>query len=222
MACMYCGKDFLNMNLMYHHINTDHSGIFVPQNSTYSNSKDASPKLKTYPCDLCTMKFETSSALKDHLENIHWKLNVDYNATTSQQAKATDLSRKRKIDDVDDKRNDATKRNSPSAAGSPYDANDKPCICSYCYAQMPNFKSFLVHMESHVSLSASNFVGYCPICGEPGRDPIEFSSHIFSHIVSDVTGRCCHQCKKSFDQLEQLQKHNFEVHSQSLDRKSVV
>ncbi|XP_022915192.1 zinc finger protein 423 homolog isoform X2 [Onthophagus taurus] len=200
-ACMYCGKDFATMNLMYQHINIDHSSLFFQHSSL------------SYVCDLCSMKFDTSQTLREHLEGVHWKLNA---VGTSSQAKATDLSRKRKCDEPEDNRKTEEIKNSPSTVSSPYDTNDKPCICSYCYAQMPNFKSFLVHMETHVSLNASSLIGYCPVCGEPGRDPIEFSSHIFGHVVSDATGRCCHQCKKSFDQLDQLQKHHFEAHSQSV------
>lgn len=232
---MYCGRDFPSLNQMYQHISADHSAIFLSHNLNYNsqpspNSKDSLQKsyqqtgnIPTYACDLCTMKFETSQFLKEHLKNNHWKVGNNDSTQSTQstpQSRPTDLSRKRRVDeskDNDKRKLEEHKRNSPSATSSPYDSNDKPCICSYCYVQMPNFKSFLIHMESHVSMNAANsFIGYCPICGEPSRDSIEFSSHIFNHIVTDITGRCCHQCKKSFDRLEQLQKHHLEVHSQSV------
>ncbi|GJQ67475.1 putative metal ion binding protein [Trypoxylus dichotomus] len=227
-ACMYCGRDFPNMNQMYQHISADHSAIFLTHNLSYNpqispSSKDSFQKtnLPSYACDLCTIKCETAQSLKEHFKNNHWKIGSNQSSESTPsglQSRPTDLSRKRRVEESEenDKRKLEEKKTSPSSS-SPYDSNDKPCICSYCYVQMPNFKSFLIHMESHVSLNASNsFIGYCPICGEPSRDSIEFSSHIFSHVVTDITGRCCHQCKKSFDQLEQLQKHHLEVHSQNV------
>lgn len=235
-ACMYCGRDFPNMKLMYQHVSVDHSAIFLSHNlncgtETSSISKECSrksyqqcnnlPNPTHIHCDLCTVQFETIESLKEHLKSTHWKIGGAQNEVqTMLQSKPTDLSRKRRMEDLGEndrrKSEDHNKRTSPSSATSLYDSNDKPCICSYCYVQMPNFKSFLLHMETHVSLNASNSFGFCPICGESTRDSIEFSSHIFKHVVADVTGRCCQQCKKSFDQLEQLQKHHLEVHSQNV------
>lgn len=241
-ACMYCGKDFISMNHMYQHINSEHSNLFanIPHsyqtntsnyNQLTSNAEDLSIRHNnspTYACDRCNMKFDSPQLLKDHVDASHWRPTINsglLNDINSQQQKPTNLSRKRRTDESIDKIKDADtpKQVSPSSAESSYDANDRPCICSYCYVQMPNFKSFLIHMETHVTFNANNtattnnpYTKFCPICGEPGRDSIEFSKHIFAHAITNIIGKCCHHCEKYFDQQDQYQKHLIEAHSQTI------
>lgn len=233
------------MNHMYQHINSEHSNLFTNISHSFqtnisnyspltSNVEDLSIRQNsspTYACDRCNMKFDSSQLLKDHVDTVHWRpiLNsglIQLNDMNSQQ-KPTNLSRKRRTDESIDKIKDVdtpNKQASPSSGESSYDTNDKPCICSYCYVQMPNFKSFLIHMESHVAFNTTTnatainnpYTKYCPICGEPGRDSLEFSKHIFAHAVTNITGKCCHHCEKYFDQQDQYQKHLIEAHSQTV------
>lgn len=233
------------MNHMYQHIHSDHSGIFKSLPNNFSSCianynplpiavEDLSVRQNNsliYACDRCNTKFESLHLLKEHTNKAHWRLSnsaqineISSQTSTNQQQKPTDLSRKRRADESVEKiENDISKLASPTSAESSYDANEKPCICSYCYAQMPNFKTFLIHMESHVSFNNSNSVNpnnpyskYCPICGEPGRDSVEFSKHIFAHAITNIAGKCCHHCEKYFDQYEHFQKHLIEAHSQTI------
>lgn len=210
---------------MYHHASVFHA------DATNGSSSRASPKRNGTPligCDRCTMHFENMKALSEHLATVHWKppLKKDRDnspAFAPYQSQPTDLSHKKKEDLMEAK--PAKKLKTNDCMSSPYESDDKPCICSCCYAQMPNFKSFLVHMESHVAMnqatSNNSFIRYCPICGEPGRDPIGFSNHLFAHAITNVPGRCCHPCKKSFDGREDLQKHLAEVHMLSVFKCSI-
>ncbi|XP_017774046.1 PREDICTED: zinc finger protein 423 [Nicrophorus vespilloides] len=224
--------------------------------SPKTSRQNSSP---TYACDRCTMRFDSPILLQEHIENVHWGPTglYKYDFTTmsnssgisneksshslaaTSQSKPTDLSRKRRSENpldfkLDKRKADeaalVSKQTSSPSTGSPYESNDKPCICSYCYAQMPNFKMFLLHMETHVSmstpstplpLSTNNVIGCCPLCGEPARSTLELGRHIFSHAISNVTARCCHCCKKPFDQIDDLQKHLLEAHSQTVYKCSI-
>lgn len=222
---MYCSKDFPNLETMYQHMSILHADM---TNGTKSEtSRNGSDPL--FVCDRCNVQFDTLYKLTEHMNKCHWQLESNYPLNKCPlQSQPTDLSHKRQ--NSEQKTTKRFKSNEPvkeasSASGSPYETDDKPCICSCCYAQMPNFKSFLVHMENHVSQPGastnSTFLRYCGICGEPGRDPITFSSHIYSHAITSVRGRCCHTCKKSFENREDLQKHLTDIHTVAVYKCSI-
>ncbi|XP_063929232.1 zinc finger protein 423 homolog isoform X2 [Zophobas morio] len=246
-VCMYCSKEFPSLDLMYQHTNIAHRDVPNGVSTSVSASSpvvvQSSPKHEicqngtpTYACDKCTMQLDSLQNLKNHINNVHWRPTLSPNPIKDYgnfmaveksyspfQTQPTDLSRKKKNEDSIDKMIKKKKQDhqhSPTTI-SPYDSNDKPCICSCCYAQLPNFKSFLHHMESHVISSNNSLLGFCPVCGEPGRDPVSFTNHIFSHAIAQVPGRCCYTCKKSFERLEELQKHLLDVHVVSVFKCSI-
>ncbi|EFA11085.2 zinc finger protein 423 homolog isoform X1 [Tribolium castaneum] len=239
-VCMYCSKEFPSLELMYQHTNIAHRDVPNGVTTSVSVSSPAiqnSPKPEicqngtpTYACDRCTMQLDSLQNLKNHINNVHWRPALSPNPVNFMgieksyspfQTQPTDLSRKKKSEDSAEKAVKKKKDQHSPTAISPYDSNDKPCICSCCYAQLPNFKSFLHHMESHVISSNNSLLGFCPVCGEPGRDPVSFTNHIFSHAIAQVPGRCCYTCKKSFERLEELQKHLLEVHVVSVFKCSI-
>lgn len=257
-ACMYCAKDFPTLESMCHHVSIYHgdvaNGVATPDYVRGTTPKRNGAGTPLVGCDRCTMHFDSVKKLSEHLASVHWRPAISQkdrdmsnspsqtssfaNSLTPYQSQPTDLSHKKRSDENSSaeyrnskkpKREDGHKDlGSSSVSVSSYEAEDKPCICSCCYAQMPNFKSFLVHMENHVavsqaSASATNnsFLRYCPICGEPGRDPVGFSNHVFAHAITNVPGRCCHTCKKSFDGREELQKHLADVHILSVFKCSI-
>ncbi|KAK4871794.1 hypothetical protein RN001_015918 [Aquatica leii] len=141
------------------------------------------------------------------------------------QSHPTDLSRKRRGSDMEisvlPKRetNDVSIQN---LAGSSHDTLKKEewssYICSICGTQLPNFASFMVHMDIHMSVNATpaNVIlgGYCPLCGEAYRDQTELNNHIVLHTLSYKPGWCCRVCKKVFNEdLEDLQRHLIENHT---------
>lgn len=242
---MYCAKEFSTLELMYHHVSMFHGDV---TNGDYINTTQhpltyrGSPKRDSIRngCDRCTMHFDSVKKLSEHVSSAHWRpslpispsQNSSFSISSSvspYQSQPTDLSHKKRSETSDQRPAKKTRvGDAPKETGSPYESDDKPCICSCCYAQMPNFKSFLVHMESHVAVSQasastanSSFLRYCPICGEPGRDPVGFSNHVFGHAITNVPGRCCHTCKKSFDGREELQKHLADVHILSVFKCSI-
>lgn len=228
-VCMYCSKEFPTLDSMYQHTNITHRDVTNGVSTSISTSSpvaQCSPKGEicqngnpTYACDKCTVQVDSLQNLKNHINNVHWRptlspgnyMQVDRYSPL--QTQPTDLSRKKRKEDVSEKLLKKKKQESQdSSTISSYDSNDKPCICSYCYAQLPNFKSFLHHMETHIVSSNNSLLGFCPVCGEPGRDPVSFTNHIFGHAIAQVPGRCCYTCKKSFERLEELQKHLLDAH----------
>lgn len=142
------------------------------------------------------------------------------------QSQPTDLSRKRRGSDIDDqvarKRNSIERNATQSTISSTHNSSKKEewssYICSICGTQLPNFGSFMVHMDMHMSVNATPasvvLGGYCPLCNETYRDPAELNNHILIHALSYKTGWCCRVCKKMFnDNLEELQRHLMETHA---------
>ncbi|XP_031357117.1 zinc finger protein 423 homolog isoform X2 [Photinus pyralis] len=270
-VCMYCGRDFLTIDEMQHHVNLDHSAIlngnFTNNASKPTTTSETSSPLNdkgspihesnsspTYACDSCTMQFDSIEKLRVHENCIHWKppqplisapaLYVkDCNAClppservttdvlsaspTSQpvQSHPTDLSRKRRAGDVESPvvaKRESNDLSNHSMAGGSRDSSKKEewssYICSICGTQLPNFASFMVHMDIHMSVNATptNVVlgGYCPLCGEAYRDQTELNNHIVLHTLSYKPGWCCRVCKKVFNEdLEDLQRHLVENHT---------
>lgn len=271
-VCMYCSRDFLIIEELQHHINTDHQAL-VNGNFLGSHGKNAvespltsnnndlslindshSDSAPTYACESCTMHFDSVDKLRVHENCIHWKppiaassksFNKDCNPglhptqnfsgseglTNSNsiqpiQLQPTDLSRKRRGTDVEEKISPKRMNNNttsvPNVTSSSHDSSKKEewtsYICSICGTQLPNFASFMVHMDIHMSVSAtpSNVIlgGYCPLCGEAYRDQTELNNHIVLHTLTYKLGWCCRVCKKVFnDNLEDFQRHLMENHA---------
>lgn len=187
-CCMYCRKSFPNLKMMYQHISTEHRLLLNSLNQ-HQMSNDAVNNFV-----LTNYQFDRP----------------DFSPSSS---KPTDLSssRKRSVNDSFGHKSEKSKKLAYN------ESNEKPCICSYCNIQVPNFKSFLIHMETHVSLKAasSNSKRFCPICGEPGeQDVLQFCNHVFTHAITSTPSKCCHTCKKPFDSFENLQKHALDKHAQ--------
>lgn len=227
-TCAYCSKEFQSSEMMFQHVSAFHAEI---TNGAQSQKNEAASNggASLFHCDRCTAHFDNLYKFTEHMNKMHW-----HPATSSPlskcpfQSQPTDLSHKRQSSEQKAPKrfkNSEPAKEISSTTGSPYESDDKPCICSCCYAQMPNFKSFLVHMENHVSqpVASANSASlrYCGICGEPGRDPVSFSNHIFSHAITSVRGRCCHACKKSFENRDELQKHLADIHTVAVYKCSI-
>lgn len=241
-VCMYCSKEFPSLEMMYQHTNIVHRDVPNGGISTSTSTTNVSPSPRNSPklwqngtpnmftCDINTMPLDPIQNVKNHTG--HWHQNISPSSTNEYgnflgleksfsplQTHPTDLSRKKNHrEEHSDK---VTKKKKTEQTTSPYDSNDKPCICSCCYAQLPNFKSFLHHMETHMMSSSNSLLGFCPVCGEPGRDSVSFTNHIFSHAIAQVPGRCCYTCKISFESLDELQKHLVDVHVLSVFKCSI-
>ncbi|CAH0562421.1 unnamed protein product [Brassicogethes aeneus] len=197
--CMYCTKDFPTLDLMCQHVNTIHKNL---QNGIASSISPKSDQNLEHNSQYCNSDFT-------------------HNSYNSFQLQPTDLSKRQKNIDGDEeiKLSSKKKKRKIDVGGvgsipqnNSYGSVDKPCICSCCYAQLPNFKSFLHHMETHMISANNALLGFCPICGDPNVNTSNFSSHIFGHAVIQVSGLCCYTCKKTFEHMEKLQKHLIDVH----------
>ncbi|KAF5297157.1 hypothetical protein FQR65_LT10056 [Abscondita terminalis] len=257
-VCMYCGRDFLTIDEMQHHINLIHSAIFngnfannnlmssqtpLPLNEKTSpgHESNSSP---TYACDSCTMQFDSVEKLRLHENCIHWKppqtLNSNssiyiqdqnYSDSTAQtpkieipnispnsqsvQSHPTDLSRKRRGGSLKSKispKKETTDASVQNLVEGSQDTKKKEewssYICSICSTQLPNFASFMVHMDVHMSVNASSAIlgGY--------RNQTEFTHPILLHTLSYKSGWGCKVCKQNFhENIEDLQKHLIQNHT---------
>lgn len=208
----------------------------------------------SFPCDQCIMRFENAQQLREHIERVHWRLPlfpfretyehfeqnqnsiVENNSATNQ---CIDLSHKRSSEDnsntiVPEKRSrdEASSSQDSNNIGmyqlGTYNRSNTPCICSYCNVQLPNFKSFLLHMESHVSTNSSvpdiattQQNKACPVCGDQYYDPVELINHVFGHAATSVPGKCCLQCRKIENDAESVQRHLLQEHTQLLYKCSI-
>lgn len=201
---------------MYEHINETHNNHKRTDDLLSPKLEKCENDLNPFQCDRCSMEFEKFDNLQEHLCNEHWRpfvfnkneQNLPYNLS-NEYNNATDLSKKKKYDDNND--NKSLKRHKTNHAI--VDTNDKPFICSCCYVQLPNFKSFLLHMETHMANTNNLFLGFCVFCGESNRDQISFTNHMFGHVVSQLPEHyCCCICEKTFDHCDKLQKHLIDEH----------
>lgn len=78
-------------------------------------------------------------------------------------------------------------------------------ICSCCYEALPNFKSFLFHMETHVSSIKNKIFQNCE------GDLSEGLSNT-STMVALPNYVCCCYCSTLFESSDKLQEHLIERH----------
>lgn len=93
-------------------------------------------------------------------------------------------------------------------------------LCNQCNAALPDFESFRTHLKTHLDQGASTFL--CQHCGITFNDQLEYERHVVSHfLVTNSEFVCSHNCNKSFQKAEDLQKHLFDLHSQTLYKCSI-
>ena len=227
-ACTHCGKDF-GMRQLYNHINDEHSinkKVSPPNLNTTSLSSSRikelpSPMVRsndssTFNCENCAMVFETVQSFTEHVETMHWNLDI----SKTGQVKPTDLSKKRRKSDgsveIKKEKRKADEVSRSKVYDSPsnsYDTQANSCICAICLSRVVTFLSFFDHMDIHIKEMARLI---CPFCGEYGRDITEYSNHVTCHVVKYTSEACCQKCRMTFVNAEELYRHLIDVHSQNM------
>lgn len=122
-----------------------------------------------------------------------------------EQDSPTDLSKKPTKDDE-------IKSNPDSAIKSPPLGN---FLCNQCNAALPDFESFRNHLKNHLNHGMGRFV--CQHCGITLTNQSDYDRHISSHFLITTTEYYCNfNCNKAFQKSDDLHKHLFEIHAQSL------
>lgn len=121
-----------------------------------------------------------------------------------EQDSPTDLSKK------------STKENeiksSPDAIKTPPLGN---FLCNQCNAALPDFESFRNHLKNHLNHGIGRFV--CQHCGINLTNQSDYDRHISSHfLITSSEYFCNFNCNKAFQKADDLHKHLFEIHAQSL------
>ncbi|XP_025831035.1 zinc finger protein 423 homolog isoform X2 [Agrilus planipennis] len=200
--CYNCTMQFYCLEKLRDHMARVHCGA-TTQQKILSNAvlKD---------CNICLPVSQNNSAPQPSL--------TQTSSDHSIQLLPTDLTWKRKAELSDE--NGHSKRflqKADAVEGCDNDKCEWPIyICNICGTQLPNFSSFMLHMDNHIPGTDRNstiFLDYCPLCGEPCRDQVEVNNHILVHAISLKLGKCCGICKTVFNyNSDELQRHMLDAH----------
>lgn len=208
MQCEFCTIKCPNVQTMFNHIRTTHIDKIQSPNTyleqfklTYSpysprlrvqNGQDETPKIKE----------ESRSPSEPNIK-------VEQR-DAEEQTSPTDLSQpKAKKPKLNDSNSAEIIRspNNPMAPGT--------FLCNQCTAALPDFESFRTHLKSHLDHGVSTFV--CQTCGNSFNDQVEYERHVISHFLVTISEfGCTAQCNKTYNKPDELQKHLFEMHAQTL------
>lgn len=88
-------------------------------------------------------------------------------------------------------------------------------LCNQCNAALPDFESFRNHLKNHLNQGIGRFV--CQHCGINLTNQSDYDRHISSHFLITTSEYFCNfNCNKAFQKSDDLHKHLFEIHAQSL------
>ncbi len=122
-----------------------------------------------------------------------------------EQDSPTDLSKK-SIKENEIKRSPEPGTKSPPAGNF---------LCNQCNAALPDFESFRNHLKNHLNQGIGRFV--CQHCGINLTNQSDYDRHISSHFLITTSEYFCNfNCNKAFQKSDDLHKHLFEIHAQSL------
>ncbi|XP_066246919.1 zinc finger protein 423 homolog [Euwallacea similis] len=180
--------------------------------SLWQNAHDAeSEDIKTI-CVYCFQWFSSIELLREHIQTCH--VNVD------DKKKNPDLVKNSPHESDSDKpekeessftlkrpKEEFLIEDSPPLKRLQYEdplKTQEAFICSCCYEALPNFKSFLVHMETHVSSIRSRIFQHCePDSSDTSNTPA---------MVFLPNYVCCCHCNMVFENSDKLQEHLIECH----------
>ncbi|KAL1492684.1 hypothetical protein ABEB36_010904 [Hypothenemus hampei] len=133
-------------------------------------------------CIYCFQWFSTEELMKEHVKMRH----------------DNDLEEKKQKGDINEVKSDEPSPKRPHCK-DPINSQEA-FICSCCYEPLPNFKCFLLHMETHVSSINTKMFG-----------ENEVSSRAPSMVPLNNYLCCCH-CNIFFENKERLQEHLMDNH----------
>ncbi|XP_055905299.1 zinc finger protein 423 homolog isoform X2 [Eupeodes corollae] len=233
-TCMYCTQsDFASMEQLSSHIQAMHEKEALANQSVASSGFQMS-------CEYCTMKFPSVPAMFQHMRTTH----IDRLSSPSSYFEhfnrlaatgtfsprlPTPKSNETKVkveepspkaeEKTDDEPTDLSqnRRSVQTPSQESVEANDRPGVffCNQCSDGFPDFDSFRNHLKSHIVQGLSLV---CHHCGQTLRDQPEYERHIVSHFLITCSEYACTEknCSKTFSKPDELQKHLFDNHIQTL------
>ncbi|KAH1022982.1 zinc finger protein 423 homolog [Dendroctonus ponderosae] len=199
-----------------------------PQNSSsiWPSSRDFDSEentdIKTI-CVYCFQWFSSIELMREHIQTCHKTLDdkkfqkypIKFNITKKSQEPLF------QVDTSTEKEESLLKRTNEEHVNEDYplkklhyedsSTSQESFICSCCYEPLPNFKSFLIHMETHVS-SIKNKIFH-----QYQTETNDLFTNNSSIIPLSNYFCCCH-CNMYFETSEKLQDHLIERHVATLYR----
>lgn len=238
LTCLYCTKsDFTSLDQLHSHIQSMHGGLLKNHISSGSNLH--------VTCEFCTIKFSSVQVLVSHIRTVHTDKLVNASnverprtplscspnlrAQNGQKELNSPLKEehskspkiKEELNDIEqstptDLSQPKVKKMKGDEVEAPSLSNAGTFLCNQCTAAFPDFESFRSHLKSHLQQDTANLI--CQTCGIAIEDQNEYEMHISSHYFSTFSEYSCSsgQCRKSYSNSDDLQKHLYEMHTQSL------
>ncbi|XP_050314262.1 zinc finger protein 423-like [Anthonomus grandis grandis] len=235
-SCPYCPRQFKHKRSKDRHIKL-HTGDkkykCVQCDSAFARSDHLKIHMKThdvrkqFKCNKCNKGYNTLTAFSFH-EKSHKhdaeSLKIESGAEESEEfdlsQKLDDSQKSEEVIRIEPsnglKRSQENMTNPRFSIKKYHYENPLSCpetfICSCCYERLPNFKSFLIHMESHVP-AIQNKSSYD--CEEEASDLLINCLSASSMVPLNNTLCCCY-CNKFFEDNGKLQEHLIEFHVTTL------
>ncbi|CAG9759410.1 unnamed protein product [Ceutorhynchus assimilis] len=165
---------------------------------------DDNAEIKTI-CVFCFQLFSSTEMMNEHIQTCHKTLGEKQKFDFKNDSPTQEIFSETETQIEKKKANERKrlKENSSEKEKHHYIPSlnsQETFICSCCYERLPNFKSFLIHMETHVASLKTKTGNHCD---EDTRE--NFMLPLNNYLC------CCH-CNKFFEDSEKLQEHLVEHH----------
>lgn len=216
LSCEFCTMKFPTVPSMFHHVRTTHIDRVNSPNTYIDHFNRMNGYGKFTPALLDRkeddknlqriIKTEKASPRDDkEIEKSATPIAVATIKQEAEQDSPTDLSKK------------STKENELKCSPDP-ETKSPPMgnfLCNQCNAALPDFESFRNHLKNHLNQGIGRFV--CQHCGINLTNQSDYDRHISSHFLITTSEYFCNfNCNKTFQKSDDLHKHLYEIHAQSL------
>ncbi|XP_045495753.1 zinc finger protein 423-like [Colias croceus] len=213
LRCVRCGESFRRPDMLQAHMTTAHGAMTPPRRVA------SQPPPTLLACIYCTRDtFTSMEQLQLHVRASHSALlNGEGPTVTVEQPTPTDLSRRGSEGTPPVKR----PRSSSGSATPQTVLSPSTLLCNQCDAALPDFEAFRAHLKGHLEEGgnlAQTSPTPCLHCGATFTDPVASERHLAAHYLAVSCEYTCHSCARSFSSPDDLQKHLFDQHANSLYR----
>ncbi|KAK2152612.1 hypothetical protein LSH36_323g03140 [Paralvinella palmiformis] len=234
-SCHICNIGFASSGKLTEHMQKDHPGLVIDQEEL---------EIK-FPCDYCTLEFNSVDSLRHHKVKIHKitdtipkPVDVVYcsQCTMSFPHIYALAEHMHNVHGYNNNKSSPlgspTKSQSPNSKSSPEalchpgrdakhlslgSAQNETYICDHCNSTYHSLNSYQVHLKKHIDLSKY----MCTECQAEFTSEEQLENHMFVHYLVLVTQYGCTSCLKLFNKPDELQKHLIDIHAHHLYRCSL-
>ncbi|KAJ6649422.1 Zinc finger protein [Pseudolycoriella hygida] len=212
LSCEFCTMKFPTVPTMFHHVRTTHIDRVNSPNTYIDHFNRMTGYGKFAPTLLDRKEDERNVQQTIKTEQPSPRDEKDIEKTVTPIAPAAI-----KQEEEQDSPTDLSKKAAKESELRSPDPGTKstPFLCNQCNDSMPDFESFRNHLKNHLNQGVGRFV--CQHCGINLTNQADYDRHIASHfLITSSEYFCNFSCNKAFQKSDDLQKHLFEIHAQSL------